>query len=251
MTGAEIPSEPSYIIMNTAVSKEWGFPQTCPKGCPCKEYDCDSKEYDKTCGFNPGFCDMLKNDEAHMKIDWVRVYQDPANPVHKVGCSTPERPTRRWIEGNAKSYMMDGDDVPLKKVPRGGGACEGGGEKVFRDGVCGGALGGVCVNGRCSCQPSRTGPHCLSVDVHDDIVWDPVDNIEDVGFYGIHVGQWWILVAVGGVIGFTVVVEARVRRKDRGEGEGDFEMGLGGWWDVVTGSGRQGMYERIPEVLRS
>ena len=36
-TQAEIPSEPSYVLFNTAVSKEWGFPTTCPAGCPCKE----------------------------------------------------------------------------------------------------------------------------------------------------------------------------------------------------------------------
>lgn len=101
VTGAEIPSEPSYIILNTAVSKEWGFPMKCPSGCPCKKYDCDSTEFNDKCGFNPGFCDMVKGNEAHFKVNWVRVYQDPENELHKVGCSTPERPTRKWIEGNA------------------------------------------------------------------------------------------------------------------------------------------------------
>ena len=114
----------SYIIFNTAVSKEWGFPQTCPPGCPCKNYDCLSPSFDDKCGFNPGFCPMLQADSAHMKVSWVRVYQDPENSVHKVGCSTPERPTRRWIEGNERNYMKEGDKKPLKEVPKGGGECE-------------------------------------------------------------------------------------------------------------------------------
>lgn len=42
--GAEIPSEPSYVLINTAISKDWGFPKTCPEGCGCKEYDCESVE---------------------------------------------------------------------------------------------------------------------------------------------------------------------------------------------------------------
>ena len=112
--GAEIPSEPSYILLNTAISKDWGFPKSCPEGCSCKDYDCESAEWEKTCGFSPGFCDMLKATEegydepgANYKVNYIRLYQDKENPVHKVGCSTPERPTRRWIEGNAKSYTRE------------------------------------------------------------------------------------------------------------------------------------------------
>jgi len=37
VTGAEIPSEPLSIIMNTAVSKQWGFPSTCPSSCKVRE----------------------------------------------------------------------------------------------------------------------------------------------------------------------------------------------------------------------
>mmetsp|Transcript_12549 Transcript_12549/g.29510 ORF Transcript_12549/g.29510 Transcript_12549/m.29510 type:complete len:423 (+) Transcript_12549:89-1357(+) len=41
--GAKIPSEPMYMIMNTAMSSTWGFPigdTGCPKGCDCECYDC-------------------------------------------------------------------------------------------------------------------------------------------------------------------------------------------------------------------
>ncbi|GMH94422.1 hypothetical protein TL16_g12902, partial [Triparma laevis f. inornata] len=78
--GAEIPSEPSYVLVNTAISKDWGFPKTCPV-----------------------LATLVAG--ANYKINFIRLYQDKDNPVHKVGCSTPERPTRKWIEGNAKSYM--------------------------------------------------------------------------------------------------------------------------------------------------
>ena len=101
-----------YILLNTAVSKQWGFPHTCPGFCPCKTYNCRSTRWQDTCGFSEGFCDMLKNvvNPPQYKIDWVRVYQDPTNERHKVGCSTPERPTRRYIEAHEKQYKT-ADDV--------------------------------------------------------------------------------------------------------------------------------------------
>lgn len=40
-TGSKIPTEPSYIILNTAISTTWGFPQTCPDGCACDCFDCN------------------------------------------------------------------------------------------------------------------------------------------------------------------------------------------------------------------
>jgi len=47
VTGASIPSEPSYIIFNTAISTSWGFP-TAPWGC--SDYDCKTSA--GKCGFN-------------------------------------------------------------------------------------------------------------------------------------------------------------------------------------------------------
>ena len=43
------------------------------------------------------------------KINWVRVYQDPNEERQKVGCSTPERPTRRFIEAHEKLYKTEND----------------------------------------------------------------------------------------------------------------------------------------------
>ena len=38
-TGAIIPEEPMYLLLNTAVSSTWGFPAPCPEGCPCDCFD--------------------------------------------------------------------------------------------------------------------------------------------------------------------------------------------------------------------
>mmetsp|Transcript_14243 Transcript_14243/g.17870 ORF Transcript_14243/g.17870 Transcript_14243/m.17870 type:complete len:453 (-) Transcript_14243:1804-3162(-) len=66
VTGAQIPREPSYIILNTAVSSAWGFPLPCPEGCDCSCFDC--KDAACTCGLPVGFCEMLP---AHFLIDYV------------------------------------------------------------------------------------------------------------------------------------------------------------------------------------
>ncbi|EED93119.1 beta-glycan assembly-like protein, partial [Thalassiosira pseudonana CCMP1335] len=79
-TGAEISSEPMYMLLNTAISSQWG------------EVDC-------------GFCNMLQT-PVEYKVNWVRVYQDKNDPKQKVGCSTPERPTRKFIEAHEKKYMQ-------------------------------------------------------------------------------------------------------------------------------------------------
>lgn len=114
-TGAEISSEPSYILLNTAVSKQWGFPIQCPAGCKCQEFDCHSSNYSKQCGFSNGFCQMMLEEDPEYKVNWVRVYQNPDFDEQKVGCSTPERPTRRYIDGHADLYK-EKTDVSLKCI---------------------------------------------------------------------------------------------------------------------------------------
>lgn len=76
---SSIPNEPSYVILNTAISTTWGFPEA-PKDCDI--YDC--KVDNGRCGFNPGFCDMLP---AYYLIDHVRVYQNKEDPLMTVGCN--------------------------------------------------------------------------------------------------------------------------------------------------------------------
>jgi hypothetical protein len=118
--GAEISSEPSYIILNTAVSKQWGFPNVCPDFCPCEDYDCHSSAWESQCGFSPGFCKMMTNEDIPIqyKINWVRVYQDPNVDSQKVGCSTPERPTRKYIEAHESVYKLDSDVSMIRTLKR-------------------------------------------------------------------------------------------------------------------------------------
>jgi hypothetical protein len=77
--------------------------------CPCKEYDCHGG-FQETCGFSEGFCEMMDASPIEYKINYVRVYQDANDPKQKVGCSTPERPTRKFIEAHEKKYKL-ADDV--------------------------------------------------------------------------------------------------------------------------------------------
>eukprot|EP00536_Pseudo-nitzschia_multiseries_P001255 jgi/Psemu1/250373/estExt_Genewise1Plus.C_150142 len=167
-TGSEISTEPSYILLNTAVSSQWGFPLKCPANC------------------NDGFCDMmLKGKEPpKYKIDWVRVYQDPSKEEQKVGCSTPERPTRRYIEAHEKLYKTVSDERPLKPIQVGRGRCDpaaSGSEMSALN--CGGLERGRCTYGNvCECNDGWVGPHCLAANGVNDIEWDPPDKLSDVGF---------------------------------------------------------------------
>jgi hypothetical protein len=44
-----------------------------------------------------------------MKVNYVRVYQDKSDDRHKVGCSTPERPTRKYIIANQDTFKQATD----------------------------------------------------------------------------------------------------------------------------------------------
>lgn len=201
-TGAEISSEPSYILFNTAISKQWGFPVKCPDNCECKEFDCNSEDWSKTCGFNDGFCDMIKSKAPEYKINWVRVYQDPTNEKQKVGCSTPERPTRRYIEAHQDMYKTVSDERPLKNVQRGMGSCDPSAGGVVPE-SCGGNQRGKCTSGGvCECKPGWTGPHCLSHEGSDPILYDQADKISDVGFVPPSVFPVSLMIGLGVLIAF-------------------------------------------------
>jgi len=194
--GSEVSTEPSYIILNTAISKQWGFPKECPANCPCKKYDCHSEDWQRRCGFSEGFCDMMTGEEKpEYKINWVRVYQDPDDPVQKVGCSTPERPTRKWIEAHSHMYKTSDDAQPLKGIQRGRGACS---PSAFGEvpEACGGRERGKCTSGRvCECVPGYTGPHCLTHEGVDPILYDLPDKLTDVGFVAPRVAPRFLAIA--------------------------------------------------------
>jgi len=54
---------------------------------------------------------MMNNrtNKPQYRMNWVRVYQDPNDELQKVGCSTPERPTRKYIEAHEGTYKQAGD----------------------------------------------------------------------------------------------------------------------------------------------
>ncbi|CAN0325871.1 unnamed protein product, partial [Hapterophycus canaliculatus] len=66
MHGAQIPLEPMYLLLNTAISSTWGFPD-CAKGCAC---DCfDASDPKCQCAVDPGLHGMFP---AEFVIDHVR-----------------------------------------------------------------------------------------------------------------------------------------------------------------------------------
>jgi beta-glucan synthesis-associated protein KRE6 len=167
ITGSEIPSEPMYLLMNTAVSSNWGFPKPCPDGCKCSCYQCGKPEC--ACGLPYGYCD---NFPAFFEIDYVRVYQAVNDTKHHLGCSTRERPTDLFIKGHAKRYMAEGDSMPLRPIRRGGDVCEDdrdcGGDK--KDSISGHPRPqGICNDKKhCECLAGYTGPTCLAYDGYYD-----------------------------------------------------------------------------------
>ena len=207
LMGSQIPNEPSYLIMNTAVSSTWGFPYDTPDWCT-KCYDCNDPKC--ACSFYPGFCAMLEN-TVSMYIDSIRVYQTTDHSVHvgsphTLGCDPPDYPTKEWIDGHEYRYMRNPpfsykDKKPLRPVQRGGGACESDSDcgahihnpnltAVYEQAVAKGrrvessgnssqgrgkctlglkkAMFSTLVPGHvCSCHEGFTGPHCLALDHFD------------------------------------------------------------------------------------
>eukprot|EP01032_Pedospumella_encystans_P010007 gene10007-11731_t len=163
--GTEIPTEPSYVILNTAISTSWGFPNL-PPGC-AGEYDC--KTDSGKCGFNPGFCKSLP---AEFLIGHVRVYQNKNDPNMTVGCNPRSHPTKRYIAAHPEKFALPGAAKPLKDVKAGGGKCE-----TAKD--CNGGSGaskgtqGCCEGKKCHCAGDFTGPNCLVPTYQNDFPdWD-------------------------------------------------------------------------------
>jgi beta-glucan synthesis-associated protein KRE6 len=157
LTQTEIPSEPMYFIINTAVSSHWGFPQPCPEGCGCSCYECGNP--DCACGLPEGYCN---NFPASFEIDYVRVYQAKNESKHFLGCDPPHRPTDLWIKGHADRYMEPNQRHPLEEIQRGSGVCT-------KPTDCGGISRGICTSKQtCHCKEEWTGPHCLAHDAFYD-----------------------------------------------------------------------------------
>lgn len=165
ITGTQIPNEPMYLIMNTAVASSWGFPVPCPEGCDCKCFECGNPDCD--CALPTGYCD---NFPASFDIDYVRVWQAIDEPKHRLGCSTKERPTDLFIQGHKERYMEEDDKEMLKEIRFGGGECA-------ADSDCGGGMNGFCTKqGVCECDKGYAGSFCHSSYGFDDNPYSELDN---------------------------------------------------------------------------
>ena len=127
-TGSMIPVEPMYLIANTAISHKWGMPEPCDRVDRDRDRDStdnsnsnsNSNNYEKNkCGAcwvcydctNPECqCSLpqgmqgCRNLPAEMEIDFIRLYQDPLDPKHTLGCSPPQYPTHDWITSDAHKH---------------------------------------------------------------------------------------------------------------------------------------------------
>lgn len=174
VSDTEIPSEPMYLILNQALSKDWGFPDAFFLNCPKKCWSCIDPEC--RCAMPPHFCE--RNVPASFEIDYVRIYQVQNDTRHMLGCSPPSRPTAEWIEGHKERYTLWEDSNitgPLQPITRGGGVCVNDTNVTTSWKTCGGEDRGVCdpVMG-CLCRAGWTGPHCLSA--YGDAMVDMFDE---------------------------------------------------------------------------
>lgn len=151
ITGTNIPNEPMYLIMNTAVASSWGFPVPCPEGCSCECYECNNPDCD--CALPVGYCD---NFPAFFEIDYVRVWQAVNDPKHQLGCSTKDRPTELFIKAHEERYKEKNQKQVLQEIRRGGAPCTSPLD-------CGGETHGICTDrGVCECHAEFCGSKCLT-----------------------------------------------------------------------------------------
>ena len=72
----------------------------CPMCWRC--YDCTNPECQCTL---PEGMKNCKNLPAKMAIDYIRLYQDPHDVSHTIGCSPPDFPTAGFIQANIGTYV--------------------------------------------------------------------------------------------------------------------------------------------------
>ena len=157
---------------------------------------------------------MMTNetDIPSYKIDWVRVYQNKDDPKQKVGCSTPERPTSKYIQAHQYLYKREGDVSPLKEIQRGKGSC-----KSDLDGIsaqsCGGPTRGLCSEGHvCVCRSGWTGPNCLVPDGFDPVEYEKKDGFHDLELTGPCLA-WTGLYSGLLIMGCLAIVAPMIRRR--------------------------------------
>ena len=88
-----IPEEPMYLVLNTAISHQWGMPEPCDhEHCSACWHCYDCTNPDCQCSL-PNGMKNCKNLPAKMEVDYIRLYQDRSDPLHTVECSPARFPT--------------------------------------------------------------------------------------------------------------------------------------------------------------
>lgn len=235
-TGAILPHEPMYLILNTAISSTWGFPIPCPEGCACDCYD--PRKDECQCALPH---DMLSNFPAHFLIDYIRIYQDQDDPSHIVGCSTKEYPTRTYISAHPTIYTenLDGSITkPLKPIQRGGHSCS-------IDKHCGET--GKCQDNKCICHDDRyTGPNCLSAVGFDDIIWDPY--IDEIPISSIFIPWTLRLFIILFIITLILVIIHRFKVNTSQRGPWRMSPSLSLWDIIYRNFSQRQQYQEIIEI---
>ena len=76
--------------------------ERCPMCWRC--YDCTNPECQCTL---PEGMKNCKNLPAKMAIDYIRLYQDPHDVSHTIGCSPPDFPTAGFIQANIGMHTVE------------------------------------------------------------------------------------------------------------------------------------------------
>ncbi|TDH72608.1 hypothetical protein CCR75_001017 [Bremia lactucae] len=154
--------EPMYIIFNVAMSSKWGAQPPNPKN-PCRGDGLDPVAN--------AICDAFP---MHLKIDYIRVYQDLSpRSIMSIGCDPKSHPTRQWILDHLNEY----EDEENKFVEvRGKAFChtdadcsiqlaqtERENDSIGNRNRITTIVTGRCVNKRCECvSKSWAGPRCIT-----------------------------------------------------------------------------------------
>lgn len=236
LMGSQIPMEPSYLIFNTAISSNWGFPYTTPSWCP-RCYDCLDPKC--RCNFPDGFCQLLEQRDVSMYVDSVRIYQSHNSSAHvgqnhSLGCDPPQFPTREYIKGNEYQYSRGPpwsytDKGSLVDVRSGGDQCDSALD-------CGGETRGDCIEGIyvdkgnkkrkffspstitkiCKCNDGFTGPQCLALDHEDEFPSALVLSKGDSAFN--HVSSFFVppfmLITLGTLVVMVLAAVVFTGRKE-------------------------------------
>merc|ERR1712216_161800 len=87
---------------------------------------------------------------------------------------------------------------------------------------CGGRSRGTCLSKTKTCEcinTTWTGPHCLNPVGYDDIIWDPIETLSDLGFSGPSLkGGLGILLIICTLAGILLVAWPMVVKRNRRDG---------------------------------